>query len=97
MEFALAFSLIWTPLVRRIGAVMLAAMFISAIGEFGKIDMIGHSLIIVALFGIVSDNATAPVRLRDTWLIPVAYTASLVLFLALYYGVHAEMFGTAIL
>jgi hypothetical protein len=97
VEFALAFALIWTPLVRRIAAVMLAAMFISAVAEFGKIDMIGHSLIIVALFGIISDNASAPVRLRDSWLIPVAYAASLVLFLAAYYGVHAELFGTKIL
>ncbi len=72
-------------------------MFISAVAEFGKIDMIGHSLIVVALFGIISDNASAPVRLRDSWLIPVAYAASLVLFLAVYYGVHAELFGTAIL
>ena len=54
--------------------------------------MTGHS-IVVALFGIISDNATAPVRLRDSWLIPVAYAASLVLFLAAYYGVHAELFG----
>ena len=97
VEFALAFALIWTPLVRRIAAVMLASMFISAVAEFGKIDMIGHSLIIVALFGIISDNAVAPVRLRNSWLIPVAYAASLVLFLAAYYGVHAELFGTKIL
>jgi hypothetical protein len=97
VEFALAFALIWTPLVRRIAAVMLASMFISAVAEFGKIDMIGHSLIVVALFGIISDNAVAPVRLRDSWLIPVAYAASLVLFLAAYYGVHAELFGTKIL
>ena len=97
VEFALAFALIWTPLVRRVAAVMLAAMFISAVAEFGKIDMIGHSLIIVALFGIISDNASAPVRLRDSWLIPAAYAVSLVLFLAAYYGVHAELFGTTIL
>src|SRR5579863_38674 len=72
VEFALAFALIWTPLVRRFAAIMLAAMFISAVGEFGKIDMIGHSLIIVALFGIISDNAASPARLRDSWLLPFA-------------------------
>jgi len=70
VEFALAFALIWTPLVRRVGAIILAAMFVSAIGEFGKIDLIGHSLIIVALFGIISDNGGQPSRLRDSWLIP---------------------------
>ena len=57
VEFALAFSLMWTPLVRRVGAVMLAAMFVSAVFEFGKIDLIGHSLIVVALLGIIADNA----------------------------------------
>src|SRR5580698_1382432 len=97
VEFALAFALIWTPLVRRFAAIMLAAMFISAVGEFGKIDMIGHSLIIVALFGVISDNGGQPSRLRDSWLIPVGYPATLALFLAVYYGVHAEMFGTTIL
>jgi hypothetical protein len=97
VEFALAFALIWTPLVRRVGAIMLAAMFISAVGEFGKIDMIGHSLIIVALFGIISDDAGEPARLRDSWTIPFAYAGSLALFLAAYYGVHAALFGTAIM
>jgi hypothetical protein len=72
-------------------------MFISAVGEFGKIDLIGHSLIIVALFGIISDDGGQPSRLRDSWLIPVGYAASLVLFLAAYYGAHAELFGTTIL
>jgi hypothetical protein len=97
VEFALAFSLSWTPLVRRFGAVMLTAMFVSAVFEFGKIDMIGHSLIVVALIAIVSDNAVAPARLRDLWLVPAAYAASLALFLGAYYVVHAELFGTSIL
>jgi hypothetical protein len=97
VEFALAFALIWTPLVRRVASIILAAMFISAVGEFGKIDLIGHSLIIVALFGIISDNGGQPSRLRDSWLVPVSYPAALALFLAVYYGVHAEMFGTTIL
>jgi hypothetical protein len=97
VEFALAFSLVWTPLVRRVGAIMLTAMFVSAVFEFGKIDLIGHSLIVVALISVVADDAGKPVRLRDCWLIPVAYAASLVLFLATYYVAHAELFGTTIL
>jgi hypothetical protein len=97
VEFALAFSLIWTPLVRRIGATMLAAMFVSAVFEFGKIDLIGHSLIVVALIGIIVDDGGKPAKVRDSWLIPFAYVTSLVLFLAAYYGAHAAMFGTTIL
>jgi hypothetical protein len=97
VEFALAFSLIWTPLVRRVGAIMLASMFVSAVFEFGKIDLIGHSLIVVALIGVIADDAGKPVRLRDCWLIPVGYAASLVMVLAAYYVAHAELFGTTIL
>src|SRR5271170_5864886 len=97
VEFALAFALIWTPLVRRVAAIMLAAMFISAVFEFGKIDLIGHSLIVVALFGIIADNGGMTWRLRDSWLLPVTYAASLVLFLSAYYFGHAALFGTAVL
>jgi hypothetical protein len=97
VEFALAFALMWTPLVRRVAAVMLTAMFISAILEFGKIDMIGHSLIIVALVGIAADDGGRAWRLRDSWLLPLAYASSLALFLAAYYAGHAALYGTAIL
>jgi hypothetical protein len=97
VEFALAFSLIWTPLVRRVGAVILAAMFVSAVFEFGKIDLIGHTLIVVALLGIIADDGGKTARLRDSWLLPVGYVASLAAFLAAYYVGHEALFGTAIL
>src|SRR5262249_21647757 len=57
----------------------------------------GHSLIVVALVAIISDNAVAPARLRDLWLVPAAYAASLALFFGAYFAIHAELFGTAIL
>ena len=69
---------------------MLAAMFISAVFEFGKIDLIGHTLIVVALFGILADDGGKPARLRDSWLLPVTYAAALALFLAVYYVGHAD-------
>jgi hypothetical protein len=97
VEFALAFALVWTPLVRRVGAVMLAAMFVSAVAEFGKIDLIGHSLIVVALFGILADDGGQPARVRDSWLLPFGYAAALTLFLVTYYAGHAALFGTTIL
>ncbi len=97
VEFALAFSLIWTPLVRRVGAIMLTAMFVSAVFPFGKIDLIGHSLIVVALLGIIADAHAEPVRLRNSWLIPFAYASSLAVFLATYYFGHAALFGTGVL
>jgi hypothetical protein len=97
VEFALAFALIWTPLVRRVAAVMLTAMFVSAVVPFGKIDLIGHSLIVVSLLGIVADDGGKLARLRDSWLLPFAYAASLAGVLATYYAAHAALFGTTIL
>jgi hypothetical protein len=97
VEFALAFSLMWTPLVRRAGAVILTAMFVSAVFDFGKIDLIGHSLIVVALVGIIADDGGRAVTLRDSWLIPFAFASSLAIFLATYYFGHAALFGTTVL
>jgi len=59
--------------------------------------LIGHSLIVMALLGIIVDDGGKPARIRDFWLIPAAYVASLALFLATYYMVHAELFGTTVL
>ena len=96
VEFALAFALMWTPLVRRIAAVLLAAMFVSAVAEFGKIDLIGHTLIVVVLFAIVADNGGNRALVRYPWLTPVAYASALSLFLTLYYVAHTILFGTSI-
>ena len=57
IEFTLAFSLMWTPLVRRASAIVLAAMFVVATFEFGKIDVIGHAPIVVVLLAIIGDDA----------------------------------------
>jgi hypothetical protein len=96
IEFALAFALIWTPLVRRVAAIMLAAMFISAVFEFGKIDLIGHSLIVVVLFGIIADNVREAKLVRYPWLVPAAYAGALTVFLASYYLMHAVLYGTTL-
>ncbi len=97
IEFALAFALIWTPLVRRVGATMLSAMFISAVVEFGKIDLIGHTLIVVVLFGIIADNPHREAKLvRYPWLVPAAYAGALALFLGAYYVMHAALYGTSL-
>jgi hypothetical protein len=97
VEFALAFSLIWTPLVRRVGAVMLAVMFVSAVFEFGKIDLIGHTLIVAAFLGIIADDGGKPTRLRDCCLLPLSYASSLAGFLLTYYVMHKMLFGTSML
>jgi hypothetical protein len=96
VEFALAFSLMWTPLVRRVGAILLATMFISAVLEFGKVDLIGHALIVVVLLAIVADNRPKVTAPRHQWLIPLVYAAALALFLTGYYEAHALLFGTSL-
>jgi hypothetical protein len=97
VEFALAFALLWTPFVRRCAAIVLAAMFVSAIFEFGLIDAIGHSCIIVVLVAIVADDARVPiVKLRQLALAPVGYAIALAATLGVYYVLHTVLFGTAI-
>jgi len=94
VEFTLAFALVWTPLVRRFAAILLTAMFISAIFAFGKLDAIGHAPIIVALLAIVADDIAVTPRLRQQLLAPAAYCVALAAFLAIYYVAHTVLFGT---
>ena len=93
VEFTLAFALIWTPLVRRTAAIILAAIFVSAVFEFGKVDAIGHSGIIVVLVAIAADDARIAIRRRDVALAPAYYAVALTGFLTLYYVGHAAMYG----
>jgi hypothetical protein len=97
VEFVLAFALICTPLVRRVSAIILAAAFVSAIFEFGKIDAIGHAPIIVAMVAIAADDAAAPRRLRNLVIMPLGYATALAAFIGLYYGAHAALYGSTIL
>jgi hypothetical protein len=96
VEFALAFSLIWTPLVRRVGAIILTGMFVGAVFDFGKIDLIGHSLIVVVLLAIAADSSRKSELLRHPWLMPVSVSGALAIFISLYYSVHALIYGTTV-
>ena len=94
VEFGLAFSLLWTPLVRRMAAVVLLSMFVSAVFEFGKIDAIGHMVIVIILLAVAADDGNAPRRLPV--MAPLCLSAALVLTIVLYHGGHALLFGTGI-
>jgi len=96
VEFALAFALMWTPLVRRVAAILLASMFVSAVFDFGKIDLIGHLMIIIILFAIIADSNRQSDVIRYPWLLPVGYASSLAVFLLTYYLTHSMMFGTSL-
>jgi len=94
VEFGLAFALLWTPLVRRLAALMLCGMFISAVIEFGKIDAIGHLLIIAILVAIAVDDE--PRVARSAILAPAFYCVALLAFFALYYGSHVLLMAPSI-
>src|SRR3569833_829630 len=98
VEFALAFALVCTPLVRRVAAIMLPPMFIGAVFTFGKVDMIGHALIVEVLFAIAADYRSSYRELvRFPYLMPVVYAAALALFMAAYFGAHTALFVTSFL
>jgi hypothetical protein len=98
VEFTLAFALLWTPLVRRSSAVMLASMFIAGAFAFGKLDVIGHAPFVAVLLAIIGDNAV-PARqsLRRLIAAPIAYCIALAGFLAIYLFAHSMLFGTQVL
>jgi hypothetical protein len=97
IEFTLSFALLWTPLVRRASAIVLAAMFTSAAFEFGQLDVIGHAPIVVVLLAIIGDDAVTVTRPRLARMtVPAAYCTALAGILAIYYVVHALLFGTQI-
>ena len=93
VEFSLSFALLWTPLVRRVAAIVLMSMFVSAVSEFGKIDAIGHLLIIVLLLAIAADDQ-ASCRLKPSQA-PVWYSVALAATILAYYVGHAWLFSIA--
>jgi hypothetical protein len=101
IEFTLAFALVWSPLPRRAAAIILIGMFVSAVLEFGKLDAMGHSVIIVVLLAIAGDDAGTRARRRIWWrplLAPtIGYGIALAGFLFAYYAAHEMLFGTTIL
>jgi len=94
VEFSLAFGLLWSPLVRRLSALVLTAMFVSAVVPFGMIDAVGHLMIVVILIGILVDDEPRTSRPPATAL--AYYFAALAMILIAYYGLHAALFGTVI-
>lgn len=94
VEFSLAFGLLWTPLVRRLSALVLTAMFISAVFPFGMIDAIGHLMIILILIGILADDQ--PDFAKPPLESVVYFVGALIIDLAAYYGLHAAIFKTLI-
>lgn len=94
VEFALAFCLVWSPLMRRVSAAILAVIFVVAVFGFGKVDAIGHSPIIAVLLAVIADDKAETVSWRRVSALPAGFLASLAGFLFAYYMAHAAFYGT---
>jgi hypothetical protein len=103
-EFTLGFGLLWTPLVRRLSAVSLLLIFFTAVYPFGRIDLVGHALIMAALFLVVADPsrdaAAAGVKLPRTLprpgslaSVPAGLAVALVVLVSGYWGLHGAFYG----
>lgn len=96
-EFTMGFGLLWTPLIRRLSAVTLFVIFNAAVYPFGRIDMVGHALIMAIIVAIAADPTPhVPFAIRRSlWNIPAALAAALVIFAGSYWGLHRAFYGPA--
>jgi hypothetical protein len=92
VEFGLAFALLWTPLVRRLAALTLALMLVAATFDFGKVDGIGHLLIIAALLVVFADPGRDLACCRPA-LAPLVSGTSMLAVIFIYIGAHALYYG----
>ena len=96
-EFTMGFGLIWTPLVRRLSAIALFIIFNAAVYPFGRIDLIGHALIMAMIVAIAADPTREvhflPALKRRLAGVPAGIAAALVIFAAGYWGLHIAIYG----
>jgi hypothetical protein len=93
VEFGLSFALFWTPLVRRLAALALMALLTAATLDFGKMDGIGHLMIIAILMVVFARPGDAHER-RHPALAPLAGGMTLAAVILLYTGGHALYYGS---
>jgi hypothetical protein len=96
-EFTMGFGLLWTALVRRLSALTLFLIFNAAVYPFGRMDLVGHALIMAVIVAIFADP-TPQVRFairRPLWTIPASLVAAMMVFAGSYWGLHAVLYGPA--
>ena len=96
-EFAMGFGLLWTPLVRRLSAIALFVIFNAAVYPFGRVDLIGHALIMAIIVAIAADHTREihmlPQARRGFVTIPAGLAMALAVFGAGYWGLHVAIYG----
>jgi hypothetical protein len=93
VEFGLAFALFWTPLVRRLAALALMLLLTAATFDFGKVDGIGHLMIIAILLLVFADPGREQPCCRPV-LAPLVSSATWLATIFLYTGGHALYYGS---
>src|SRR6266436_1077074 len=93
VEFGLSFALFWTPLVRRLAALALMALLTAATFDFGKVDGIGHLMIIAILMVVFAHPGGAHDRCPPVFA-PLASGITLAAVIFLYTGGHALYYGS---
>ena len=97
-EFTMGFGLLWTPLVRRLSAIALFVIFNAAVYPFGRIDLIGHALIMAIIVAIAVDHTREvhflPAVKRSLAGVPAGLAAALVVFVTGYWGLHLAIYGS---
>jgi hypothetical protein len=96
-EFTLGFGLLWTPLVRRLSALMLFIVMLAAVYPFGRVDLIGHAIILGTLILVIagagvpqrSISHLAPTLAR----VPVGLAIAFVAFILGHRGIHDFIYG----
>jgi len=96
-EFTMGFGLLWTPLVRRLSAIALFVIFNAAVYPFGRVDLIGHALIMAVIVSIAADHRRdeplMPSFERMFVGVPVGIAAALAIFVSSYWGLHIALYG----
>lgn len=96
-EFTMGFGLLFTPLIRRLSAVTLFIIFNAAVYPFGRIDLIGHALIMAIIVAIAADPVREmhflPKLKQYLAAVPVGLAAALIIVAGSYWGLHAAFYG----
>lgn len=96
-EFTMGFGLLWTPLVRRLSAIALFVIFNAAVYPFGRIDLVGHALIMAIIIAIAADHSRDVIpalRWRQRIpAVPASLAAALIVTAGTYWGLHVAIYG----
>jgi hypothetical protein len=93
VESGLALALLWTPLIRRLAALVFIVLLTAATFDFGRVDGIGHLVIITILLVVFAQPGSSAER-RRPMLAPLVGGIAVPAVIFLYTGGHALYYGS---